>query len=53
MKLQAISAGTGGPAGEEPEEENMANMAKAVIQAAQKKVVSQVRNTHKEKNYIP
>lgn len=38
MKLQAISV----PAGEEPEEENVATMAKAVLQAAQKKVVSQV-----------
>lgn len=44
MKLQAISAPAGGAAGEEPEEENMATMAKAVLQAAQKKVVSQVSN---------
>ena len=43
MKLQAISAPAGGASGEEPEEENMATMAKAVLQAAQKKVVSQVR----------
>lgn len=44
MKLQAISSPTGVMAGEEPEEENMATMAKAVLQAAQKKVVSQVSN---------
>ncbi|XP_029922361.1 condensin-2 complex subunit D3 [Myripristis murdjan] len=43
MKLQAISAPAGGAAAEEPEEENMATMAKAVLQAAQKKVVSQVQ----------
>lgn len=41
MKLQAISSTA--VAGEEPEEEErMATMAKAVLQAAQKKVVSQV-----------
>lgn len=39
MKLQAISAPAGGTSSEEPEEENMA---RAVLQAAQKKVVSQV-----------
>ena len=44
MKLQAISAPSGGATGEEPEEENVATMAKAVLQAAQKKVVSQVSN---------
>lgn len=38
MKLRAICA-----TGEEPEEENMATMAKVVLQAAQKKVVSQVK----------
>ncbi len=42
MKLQAISNAAGGAAGEEPEEENIATMAKVVLQAAQKKVVSQV-----------
>lgn len=44
MKLQAISSAAGGAAGEEPEEEEekMATMAKAVLHAAQKKVVSQV-----------
>lgn len=43
MKLQAMSSTAGGVAGEEPEEEErMATMAKAVLQAAQKKVVSQV-----------
>lgn len=40
MKLQAVTAG--GTAGEELEEENMA---KAVLQAAQKKVLSQVRRS--------
>lgn len=40
MKLQAMSSPAGGTAGEEPEDENMA---KAVLQVAQKKVVSQVR----------
>lgn len=43
MKLRAICAPAGGATGEEPEEENMATMAKAVLQAAQKKVVSQVK----------
>ncbi|XP_074532674.1 condensin-2 complex subunit D3 isoform X2 [Halichoeres trimaculatus] len=43
MKLQAVSAPAGGHAEEEPEEENMAHMAKTVLQAAQKKVVSQVQ----------
>lgn len=43
MKLQAISSTAGAVAGEEPEEEErMATMTKAVLQAAQKKVVSQV-----------
>lgn len=43
MKLQAMSSTAGAAAGEEPEEEEkMATMAKAVLQAAQKKVVSQV-----------
>lgn len=40
MKLQVMSSSA---AGEEPEEEErMATVAKAVLQAAQKKVVSQV-----------
>lgn len=43
MKLQAISGAAGGAAGDDAEdEEKMATMAKAVLQAAQKKVVSQV-----------
>lgn len=43
MKLQALSNAGGGAKGEEPEEEEkMATMAKAVLQAAQRKVVSQV-----------
>lgn len=42
MKLQATSSTAGAVAGEEPEEEErMATMAKAVLQAAQKKAVSQ------------
>lgn len=46
MKLQAISSAAGGATGEEPEEEEkMATMAKAVMQAAQKKVVSQVSSS--------
>lgn len=46
MKLQAISSAAGGATGEEPEEEEkMATMAKAVLHAAQKKVVSQVSST--------
>lgn len=42
MKLQTISAPAEGISGEEGEEENMATMAKVVLQAAQKKLVSQV-----------
>lgn len=45
FKLQTISSSAGAAAGEEAEEENMATMAKAVLQAAQKKVVSQVTNS--------
>lgn len=41
IKLQVMSGSTGG-AGEEEPEENIATMTKAVMQAAQKKVVSQV-----------
>lgn len=47
MKLQAISRPAGGAAAEEVEEENMATMARAVMQAAQKKVVSQVSSVGK------
>ncbi|XP_045927155.1 condensin-2 complex subunit D3 [Micropterus dolomieu] len=53
MKLQAISTPAGGAAGEEPEEENMATMAKAVLQAAQKKVVSQVQKKAFIENTVP
>ncbi|XP_042290067.1 condensin-2 complex subunit D3 [Thunnus maccoyii] len=53
MKLQAISAPAGGASGEEPEEENMATMAKAVLQAAQKKVVSQVQKKAFIENTVP
>ncbi|XP_047460078.1 condensin-2 complex subunit D3 [Mugil cephalus] len=54
MKLQAISAPAGAAAGgEEPEEENMATMAKAVLQAAQKKVVSQVQKKAFVENTVP
>ncbi|XP_056250604.1 condensin-2 complex subunit D3 [Seriola aureovittata] len=51
MKLQAISAPAG--SGEEPEEENMANMAKVVLQAAQKKVVTQVAKKAFIENTVP
>ncbi|XP_029031397.1 condensin-2 complex subunit D3 isoform X2 [Betta splendens] len=50
MKLRAVSATT---AEEEPEEENMANMAKAVLQVAQKKVVSQVQKKAFIDNTVP
>ncbi|XP_070772267.1 condensin-2 complex subunit D3 [Enoplosus armatus] len=53
MKLQAISTPAGGAAGEDPEEENMATMAKAVLQAAQKKVVSQVQKKAFIENTVP
>ncbi|XP_041803855.1 condensin-2 complex subunit D3 [Chelmon rostratus] len=53
MKLQAISSAAGGAAGEEPEEENMATMAKAVLQAAQNKVVSQVQKKAFIENTVP
>ncbi|KAK2823917.1 hypothetical protein Q5P01_021092 [Channa striata] len=53
MKLRAICAPAGGAAGEEPEEENMATMAKAVLQAAQKKVVSQVQKKTFIENTVP
>ncbi|XP_037530246.1 condensin-2 complex subunit D3 [Nematolebias whitei] len=53
IKLQAISATAGGAGGEEPEEENMAAMTKAVMQAAQKKVVSQVQRKAFIENTVP
>uniref|UniRef100_A0A8C5E3Q1 Condensin complex subunit 1 C-terminal domain-containing protein n=1 Tax=Gouania willdenowi TaxID=441366 RepID=A0A8C5E3Q1_GOUWI len=53
MKLQAISAPAGVAAGEEPEEENMATMAKAVMQVAQKKLVSQVQKKSFIENTVP
>uniref|UniRef100_A0A4W6DN72 Non-SMC condensin II complex, subunit D3 n=1 Tax=Lates calcarifer TaxID=8187 RepID=A0A4W6DN72_LATCA len=53
MKLQAISALAGVTSGEEPEEENMATMAKAVLQAAQKKVVTQVQKKAFIENTVP
>ncbi|XP_034537815.1 condensin-2 complex subunit D3 isoform X2 [Notolabrus celidotus] len=53
MKLQAVSSTAGGPAEEETEEENMANMAKAVLHAAQKKVVSQVQKKAFIENTVP
>lgn len=42
LKLQAFSAPAGGAGSEEPEDENVAAMTKAVLQVVQKKVVSQV-----------
>ncbi|KAK5908137.1 hypothetical protein CgunFtcFv8_016218 [Champsocephalus gunnari] len=53
MKLQAISRPAGGAAAEEVEEENMATMARAVMQAAQKKVVSQVQKKVFIENVVP
>lgn len=44
IKLQAMSAPIESTEGEEPEDENMATIVKAVLQVAQKKVVSQVSN---------
>ncbi|KAM9344578.1 condensin-2 complex subunit D3 [Symphorus nematophorus] len=52
MKLQAISNAAAGAAEEDPEE-NMATMAKAVMQAAQKKVVSQVQKKAFIENTVP
>ncbi|XP_059215745.1 condensin-2 complex subunit D3 [Centropristis striata] len=51
MKLQAISAPTGGAAGEELE--NRATMAQAVMQATQKKLASQVRKKAFIENTVP
>ncbi|XP_010781989.1 condensin-2 complex subunit D3-like, partial [Notothenia coriiceps] len=53
MKLQAISRPPGGVAAEVVEEENMATMAQAVMQAAQKKVVSQVQKKVFIENVVP
>ncbi|KAM9364165.1 LOW QUALITY PROTEIN: condensin-2 complex subunit D3-L-like [Pholidichthys leucotaenia] len=53
MKLQAMSASAGGATAEEGEEENMATMAKAIMQAAQKKVVSQVQKKTFIQNIVP
>ncbi|XP_061914930.1 condensin-2 complex subunit D3 isoform X2 [Entelurus aequoreus] len=53
MKLQVMSAPHGGVAVEEAEEENAAAMAKVVIQAAQNKVVSQVRKKAFIENTVP
>uniref|UniRef100_A0A7N8WJC8 Non-SMC condensin II complex, subunit D3 n=1 Tax=Mastacembelus armatus TaxID=205130 RepID=A0A7N8WJC8_9TELE len=53
MKLQVTCTPAGGAAGEEPEEENMHTMAKAVLQAAQKKVVSQVQKKTFIENTVP
>lgn len=51
MKLQAISAPAVGGAGEEGEEENEYNMARAVLQTAQRKLVSQVSATSTSAHY--
>lgn len=53
MKLQAISAPAGVTTGEEAEDENMATVAKAVLQAAQNKVVSQVQKKAFIENTVP
>uniref|UniRef100_A0A3P9Q8W3 Non-SMC condensin II complex, subunit D3 n=1 Tax=Poecilia reticulata TaxID=8081 RepID=A0A3P9Q8W3_POERE len=53
LKLQAFSAPAGGAGSEEPEEENMATMTKAVLQVVQKKVVSQVQKKAFIENTVP
>ncbi|CAN9500131.1 unnamed protein product [Ophioblennius macclurei] len=53
MKLQAVFGPAGGAAGEDTEEENVPNMAKAVLQVAQKKVVSQVQKKAFIENTVP
>ncbi|KAM4600057.1 condensin-2 complex subunit D3 [Fundulus diaphanus] len=53
FKLQAVSAPVGGAGGEEPEEEMVATMTKAVLQVAQKKVLSQVQKKAFIENTIP
>ncbi|KAM8860215.1 condensin-2 complex subunit D3 isoform 1-T3 [Spinachia spinachia] len=53
MKLQAMSAPMEGAEGEEPEDENMATIVKAVLQVAQKKVVSQVQKKAFIENTVP
>ncbi|XP_056136718.1 condensin-2 complex subunit D3 [Lampris incognitus] len=53
MKLQVMSSPEVSASGEEPEEENMAAMAKAVLQATHKKVVSQVQKKAFIENTIP
>ncbi|XP_028278465.1 condensin-2 complex subunit D3 [Parambassis ranga] len=50
MKLRAMSSPAGSAAGEEPEEENLA---KVVLQAAQKKVVSEVQKKAFVENTVP
>ncbi|XP_014865764.1 PREDICTED: condensin-2 complex subunit D3 isoform X1 [Poecilia mexicana] len=53
LKLQSFSAPAGGAGSEEPEEENMATMTKAVLQVVQKKVVSQVQKKAFIENTVP
>ncbi|XP_030012337.1 condensin-2 complex subunit D3 isoform X2 [Sphaeramia orbicularis] len=53
MKLQAVSSTAAGSVGDEPEEENMATVAKAVLEAAQKKVVSQIQKKAFIENTVP
>ncbi|XP_037322462.2 condensin-2 complex subunit D3 [Pungitius pungitius] len=53
MKLQAMSTPIEGAGGEEPEDENMATIMKAVLQVAQKKVVSQVQKKAFIENTVP
>ncbi|XP_043992629.1 condensin-2 complex subunit D3 isoform X1 [Gambusia affinis] len=53
LKLQAFSAPAGGAGSEEPEEENVATMTKAVLQVVQKKVVSQVQKKAFIENTVP
>uniref|UniRef100_A0A3B5M4S0 Condensin complex subunit 1 C-terminal domain-containing protein n=1 Tax=Xiphophorus couchianus TaxID=32473 RepID=A0A3B5M4S0_9TELE len=53
LKLQAFSAPAGGAGSEEPEDENVAAMTKAVLQVVQKKVVSQVQKKAFIENTVP
>uniref|UniRef100_A0AAQ4SAF4 Condensin complex subunit 1 C-terminal domain-containing protein n=1 Tax=Gasterosteus aculeatus aculeatus TaxID=481459 RepID=A0AAQ4SAF4_GASAC len=53
IKLQAMSAPIESTEGEEPEDENMATIVKAVLQVAQKKVVSQVQKKAFIENTVP
>ncbi|CAG6018121.1 unnamed protein product [Menidia menidia] len=53
MKLQTTTTPADGPTAEEQGEENMATMAKAVLEAAKRKVVSQVQKKTFIENTVP